>query len=139
ICGVDSASDDGINSTSWSDCARLLNYFYPDWQVETLDPVRIQSSPSLASLEKDGIYNRAGLIIPKKWKFTGGLYKELLKLANEVPVDHLDSSALVHFFPHEAARAKLDSGTAPISAVDVPAIVGAQVLTLNHEQMTASR
>jgi len=139
LCGVDSASDDGINSTSWSECARLLNHFYPDWQVETLDPNRISSSPSLASLKKDGIYNRAGLIIPKKWKFTGGLYRELLKLANETSDDQLDRSALKHFFPHTAASPKQQVIETKKSFQCPPEVVGAQVLTLNHEQMVASR
>ena len=85
---------------------RLLNHFYPDWQVEALDPGRVQSSPSLSSLQKDGIYNRAGLIIPKKWKFTGGLYKELLKLANETSDEQLDKSALRHFFPCDVAKTR---------------------------------
>ncbi len=139
LCGVDSASDEGINSTSWSECARLLNHFYPDWQVETLDPGRIQSSPSLSSLSKDGIYNRAGLIIPKKWKFTGGLYRELLKLANETSDEQLDNSALGCFFPHDAARTKPVSDIDAESCDSFPDVVGAQVLTLNHEQMVASR
>lgn len=139
LCGVDSASDDGINSTSWSECARLLNHFYPDWQVETLDPSRVSSSPSLASLKKDGIYNRAGLIIPKKWKFTGGLYRELLKLANETSDDQLDRSALKHFFPHQAASSKQRIVETKESSHCPPEVIGAQVLTLNHEQMVASR
>ncbi len=138
LCGVDSASDDGINSTTWSECARLLNHFYPDWQVETLDPNRISSSPSLASLQKDGIYNRAGLIIPKKWKFTGGLYRELLKLANETPDDQLDQSALKHFFPHQPASPKQSNGEQENHSNHSPEVVGAQVLTLNNEQMVAS-
>jgi very-short-patch-repair endonuclease len=151
LCGVDSASDDGINSASWSECARLLNHFYPDWQVETLDPGRVQSSPSLACLTKDGIYNRAGLIIPKKWKFTGGLYKELLKLANETPDEQLDKSVLRHFFPHDGKASRQDFRPAtddenprlfasPVAEdVDPPDVIGAQVLTLNHEQLAAAR
>lgn len=151
LCGVDSVSDDGINSTAWSECARLLNHFYPDWQVEALDPGRVRSSPGLASLRKDGIYNRAGLIIPKKWKFTGGLYKELLKLANETPDEQLDQSALRHFFPHDGTESRRDFRPATDSEdpklpansasndVRPPDVIGAQVLTLNHEQMAASR
>lgn len=139
LCGVDSANDDGISSTSWSECARLLNHFYPDWQVETLDPGRVQSSPSLASLAKDGIYNRAGLIIPKKWKFTGGLYKELLKLANETSDEQLDKSALRHFFPCDVAKTQSTESEDLPDVDSPPDVVGAQVLTLNHEQMTASR
>ena len=57
LCGVDSAGDDGIHSTSWSQCARLLNHFYPDWCAEKIDSVHMQSSPTLKELQKDGIYN----------------------------------------------------------------------------------
>ena len=139
LCGVDSSTDEGINSTSWTECARLLNHFYPDWLAEKLDPLRIQSSPILAKLEKNGIYNRAGLIIPKKWKYTGGLYKELLKIANETPDEQLDQSALKHFFPFDPPKLK----SRQIPEIDVPeavsSVIGAQVLTLNHEQMAASR
>ncbi len=139
LCGVDSPLDDGISSTSWGECARLLNHFYPDWQVETLDPGRVQSSPSLSSLQKDGIYNRAALIVPKKWKFTGGLYKELLKLANETSDEQLDKSALRHFFPCDIAKTKSMEPKQKDGFESAPNVVGAQVLTLNHEQMSASR
>ena len=139
LCGVDTASDEGISSTSWSECARLLNHFYPDWNVETLDPGRIQSIPCLADLQQDGIYNRAALVIPKKWKFTGGLYKELLKLANDTSDDQLDGSALRLFFPHVGPDSRL-----PLpEQIGLPEarsnVVGSQVLTLNHEQMAASQ
>ncbi|MGB7328264.1 MAG: AAA domain-containing protein [Rubripirellula sp.] len=138
LCGVDSAGDDGVNSTSWSECARLLNHFYPDWCAEKLDSVHMQSSPTLKELQKDGIYNRAGLIVPKKWKFTGGLYKELHSLANEIPDDSLDQSALVHFFPHQRGSSMV-SQNAAVAVTEQPAVIGSQVLTLNHEQMLASR
>ena len=140
LCGVDSLGDDGVNSTSWSECARLLNHFYPDWCVEKLETRRMQSLPSLSALVKDGIYNRAGLIVPKKWKFTGGLYREILTLANETPDGELDRSALIYFFPHERPSTGNEiRQPMPDGARENPSLIGSQVLTLNHEQMLASR
>lgn len=139
LCGVGAAEDEGVNSLSWSECARLLNHFYPDWCAERLNPEHIQSSPALKDLKKDGIYNRAGLIAPKKLRFTGSLYTELRELANETADECLDRSALIHFFPHERDNSRKLQDSSVEESNRQPAVIGAQVLTLNHEQLLAAR
>jgi very-short-patch-repair endonuclease len=139
LCGVDSISDDGINETSWAECARLLNHFYPDWCAERLDTGCTCSMPPLEKISKDGIYNRASLIIPRKWKYTGGLYKELMALANEVPDDQLDRTSLTRLFPYTPPNQSTQN-TLNSSCDDSPiSVVGSQVLSLNHEQMLATK
>lgn len=139
LCGTDSISDDGINESTWTECARLLNHFYPDWCAEQLDSNRTCSTPSLEAIIKDGIYNRASLIIPKKWRYTGSLYRELLTLANETSDELLDETSLAQLFPHTRSN-RLDETTS-VDLIDTQPIevTGSQVLSLNHEQMLASR
>lgn len=139
LCGIDSVTDTSIESTSWAECARLLNHFYPDWCAETLNPKRVSSSPALVELSKDGIYNRAGLIVPRKWKFTGGLYRELIRLSNEITDGELDRTALTHFFPHHAATKPSRPSDRSDETVTSEALIGSQALRLNHEQMLAAR
>lgn len=138
LCGTDSIVEDGVNEATWSECGRLLNHFYPDWCVERLDTNSTCSTPPFASIGKDGIYNRASLIIPRKWKFTGSLYKELIALANEIPDEELDRTSLELLFPHTSAQQPSSDASVkspPDSSAD---LVGTQVLRLNHEQMLAN-
>ncbi len=139
LCGVDSIGDEEVNQTTWAECARLLNHFYPDWCVERLDTSCTNSMPPLKSIGKDGIYNRASLIIPRKWKYTSGLYKELLTLANEIPDDLLDRTSLTMLFPNiplsKSAQVKSDE----LVEESQLSVIGAQTLLLNHEQMLANK
>ncbi len=139
LCAIDLDTDDGTNQTNWSDCAQLLNHFYPDWCVERLDTNNTASTPSLTRLTKDGIYNRACLIAPPKSTYVKRLYRELLTLANDTPDNQLDQTALVHIFPHtpvDRPGPAEPSVSTDVSEIDV---VGSQALSLNHEQMQATK
>jgi hypothetical protein len=139
LCGVDSIGNDGVNETTWAECARLLNHFYPDWCAERLDTSRTCSTPSLESISKDGIYNRASLIIPRKWKYTGGLYKELLALANEIPDEQLDRTSLSKLFPNTPPSKSASTETDQYTGESTISVIGSQTLSLNHEQMLANK
>jgi very-short-patch-repair endonuclease len=139
LCQIDSSSDDDVNATSWTECARLISHFYPDWCAERLDTSGTSSTPSLESITRDGIYNRACLIIPRKWKYTGSLYKELISLANEIPDDQLDGTSLVYFFPHQPTDQLNPTNSEASTDALSNSLVGSQVLQLNHEQMLAAK
>ncbi len=139
LCGIDSISDDGVNQTTWAECARLLNHFYPEWCVERLDSSCTNSTPPLERISKDGIYNRASLIIPRKWKYTGGLYKELLTLANEIPDELLDRSSLTKLFPNIPPSKSESTKPDEFVRESQISVIGAQTLSLNYEQMLANK
>ena len=139
LCGTDSGGEDGINATTWYECARLLSHFYHDWCAENLDTNQLRSTPPLVELKKDGIYNRAGLFLSKKLKYTSKLYGELLELANEIPDHLLDQSALAQFFPHGSGEPLESQSAESREEAESPNLVGAQVLTMNHEQLQATK
>lgn len=139
LCGVESVSDEGVNETTWAECGRLLNHFYPDWCAERLDTSCTCSTPSLERISKDGIYNRASLIIPRKWKYTGGLYKELVALANEISDDQLDRTSLSKLFPNTPPSKPTTAESDVVGTESPISVIGSQALSLNHEQMLANR
>lgn len=137
LCGFAATTDDSVNDPTWADCARLLNHFYPDWCNELLNPNNVNSTPRLELLDKNGVYNRAALIVPKRARFVANLFDELLELANDVPDESLDKTALAHLFPHippaSAATVRPQESENPLAK----RLIGSQVLSLNFEQTVA--
>jgi len=108
LCGLDLDESDQSGDESFYRSFRpfcdLLAHFYPAWCREPLDVRRLTTGPAIRQLRQDGIYNRAALFLPGKWRYTERLHKELLDLAWRTSDDDLDRSALRHVFPHKAPQ-----------------------------------
>ncbi len=131
LCDV---SDDGDAEVQdpWIQYARLLQHFYPDWCAEPINPNQLTTAPSLARIAEDGVYNRAGLILSRAWRYTKRLYNELVEIGSFVSDEELDRTALTRLFPCQ-----------PPPSTDVfedesgSALSGIQLPSLNHEQREA--
>lgn len=131
-----SSDDEAEEWLDWNQGAQLLNHYYGDWLAEPLDPSRLGAWPPLKDLPKDGIYNRAGLLIPRKWRYTSKLHGELITLAHEVQDEQLDQTALRTLFPHqETAYSKLIREVS--TEGDNLTLATASPLMLNAEQNDA--
>lgn len=132
--------DDEIGEQlNWKQCAQLLNHYYQDWEVEPLDPTRLASWPPLSNLSKDGIYNRAGLLVPRKLRYTNRLYEELTQLAHYISDDMLDRTALRTVFPHQLRKSSqpLNEQDCEDDSTTFTALSTASPLMLNAEQNAA--
>lgn len=108
LCGLDLDESDQTGDEpfyrSFRPFCELLNRFYPDWCREPLEVRRLTTGTSMRQLRQDGIYNRAALFLPGKWRYTERLHKELLDLAWRTPDEDLDRTALRHVFPHKTPQ-----------------------------------
>ena len=129
-------SDESHSFRTWHECARLLNHYFHDWCTERLDPTSVTSTPPLRNLTSNGLVNRAALIVSRKWRYTNGLYQELISLANDVADEDLDRSSLTLLFPHQSPPA-FEEPAPPITDDVSAKLVGASPLPLNHEQAIA--
>ncbi|MCL4202113.1 MAG: AAA family ATPase [Pirellulaceae bacterium] len=153
LCGFDIEESDFASSEphyrSFAPFCDLLSHYYAKWCADVLDIRRLRSSPSMSHLQNDGIYNRAALFVPGKWRYTARLHDELLKLAWQVTDDELDHSALAHVFPHAACKPsvlnlhprgasrveRLQHGEAPAMPEDAADDLSCQLESLVHLAM----
>lgn len=131
-----SGDDEAEEWLDWKQGAQLLTHYYGDWLAEPLDSARLGSFPPLKELPRDGLYNRAGLLVPRKWRYTNKLHGELITLAHEVPDDQLDETALCTMFPHREATRR-GPGEEGGAEADGSALTTATPLMLNAEQFAA--
>ena len=108
LCGLDLDESDQSGDEpfyrSFRPFCDLLSHFYPTWCREPLDVRWLTTGSAIRQLRQDGIYNRAALFLPGRWRYTERLHKELLDLAWKTPDDDLDHTALRHVFPHKPAQ-----------------------------------
>lgn len=137
IGNISASSDDEAEEwLDWRQGAQLLSHYYGDWLAEPLDPSKLGAWPPLKDLPKDGLYNRAGLLVPRKWRYTNKLHGELINLAHDVRDEQLDQTALRTLFPHQKiARNTLEADSSVES--DNSALAAASPLMLNAEQIDA--
>ncbi len=104
-----------------------LEAIRPEWPWrEAIDTEALSTSPSLAEIEEEGIFNRAVLVTAERSKFTQGLETELTQLARLKP-GASDGTALGHWLAAEVPEH---------SAEDAPPL---EVLPMNLEQRQAVR
>lgn len=125
------------SESPWIEFARLLQHFYPNWCVETLNPRQLSNASALSSISSDGVYNRAGLVLSRAWRFTKRLYKELQELASFTPDEALDKTALVRLFPNSSPTREGRRDVSKTSDAKHSNVIGAQVPSLNYEQTKA--
>ena len=106
--------------------------------AEFLNPPRLGAWPPLKNLPTGRPYNRAGLLVPRKWRYTSKLHGELVTLAHGVPDGQLDQTALRTLFPHQEAAARQPEGVTSVE-VDGSVFATASPLMLNAEQIDAAR
>jgi very-short-patch-repair endonuclease len=108
LCGQDLDTSDRAGDEpfyrSFRPFCDLLAHFYPTWCMERLDVRWLTTGSAVQQLQQDGIYNRAALFLPGKWRYTERLHRELLDLAWNIRDEDLDRSALRHVFPHKSPR-----------------------------------
>ncbi|WP_297472571.1 AAA domain-containing protein [Ferrovum sp.] len=107
--------------------ARRLAAMRPEWPwLEEIDPDTLPASPALSDISKEGIYNRAVLVIGERSPFTQGLETELKQLAR-LPIGQLDGTVLGQWL----------KGSIPEKndRTDTPRVI--EVLPLNTEQRQA--
>lgn len=109
--------------------ACLLESFLPHTVRETLDTRNISSS-LLREPFKNGIYNRAVLMLAKRTKYTATLCRELKYIENTSD-SVLEQTALVHLFKH---RDRTEKQEQPL----VHEAIVSEVLPLNAEQRMAT-
>lgn len=108
------------------DLVKKLNTIRPEWPWrEEINPDELKTSPALRSINEEGIYNRAVLIIGERSPFTRGLETELKSLS-EVQPDIYESTALGQWISGDIPQH--ESGENP------PLL---EVLPLNSEQRQA--
>ncbi len=106
-----------------------------DWWREFADLAALGTEPSLASVEKSGLYNRAVLMPQPPLKYTKRLFHELQRLAHEVSDEDLDHTALVALFPHDEVPGKGDAKASDAAGMEDVA----EFCLLNQDQRTACR
>lgn len=131
-----SSDDEAEEWLDWKQGAQLLNHYYGNWLVEPLDPSRLGAWPPLQDLQEDGIYNRAGLLVPRKWRYTSKLHGELITLAHEVQDEQLDQTALHTLFPHQESVHTRPAREDTAEGADLM-LATASPLMLNAEQNDA--
>ena len=100
LCGISEDADADAdldrfdNQDAWAEYARLLRHYYPNWCVEPLNPQQLSASPAFDRISQDGIYNRAGLVLSRAWRYTKRLYNELIELGSFVPDEQLDGTGM---------------------------------------------
>ena len=109
--------------------ACLLESFLPHTIRESLD-TRDISGNMLREPFKNGIYNRAVLILAKRTKYTATLCREL-KYIEDAPDSLLDQTALTHLFKQREYSAKKEQSL--VHEAIVP-----EVMPLNVEQRMAA-
>jgi very-short-patch-repair endonuclease len=88
------------------DAYRSLFLGYRDWWRESGNLGSLSQTPPLHELERNGLYNRALLIVGPSLKFGRRLVEELYEIADSRSDEELDATALAHLFPHEAPPAR---------------------------------
>ena len=131
LCDISEDGDAEVQDP-WVQYARLLQHFYPDWCAEPINPNQLTATPPLNQIAEDGVYNRAGLILSRAWRYTKRLYNELVEIGSFIPDEALDRTALTRLFPHDPPHSpdlsEIDSGSG---------LSGVQLPSLNHEQREA--
>lgn len=104
-----------------------LQAIRPEWPwLEDVDPASPVTEPPLASLNKEGIYNRAVLLLGERSPFTQGLEAELTHLARLKP-GATDGTALGNW---------LNGNVTSVAVEDVSLL---EVLPMNSEQRESVR
>lgn len=130
--GASELMDSGLFARGTPDIdalACLLESFLPHSIRESLDTRFIPGS-ELRIPFKNGIYNRAVLMLAKRTKYTATLCKEL-KYIEDTPDSVLDKTALAHIFKQRDCNTKKEPPL--IHEAIVP-----EVLSLNAEQRLAA-
>jgi very-short-patch-repair endonuclease len=89
-----------FKTVSLMDATRRLRGKYPTWWKEPGDLGDPCSTPRLSDVAESGVYNRLILVQQQELKYSGRMYKELMRLADEVPDEELDQTSLRMLFPH---------------------------------------
>jgi very-short-patch-repair endonuclease len=111
----------------WDEFFARLHRIRPDWMwLESPDPKNLASTPSLATAQDVGLYNRAVLFGKEQSIYTVGLEKELAKLQSISDAD-LARTALGSWTKGQVGQ----SGESPESLLEV--------IPLNSEQREAVR
>lgn len=121
---------------SLPDVAAALQRNYQSWCREVMAPDRPDIQPGLGQIAQKGIYNRALVIAQPGLKYAARLHEELLWLAQSVPDDQLDGTALRLLMPHEPPNKAADP-CLPMAAADSPEV--AEYETMNRSQRQACR
>lgn len=143
LCGISEDSDADAdldrfeNRDPWAEYARLLQHYYPNWCIEPLNSRQLSASPALEKISRDGIYNRAGLVLSRAWKYTKRLYNELIELGSFMPDEQLDGTALCRLFPNQPTKTAFPNSLNVGNREKSIEVIGAQVPSLNHEQRQA--
>jgi len=96
-----------------------------DW-AESLDPASLSNSVSLKSINKEGIFNKAVLVVTEQSSFTKGLESELKSLAN-LPFSNFKETVLGQWLSGKIPSNNDEGTTLPLL----------EVLSLNTEQRQA--
>ncbi|WOV90646.1 MAG: hypothetical protein R1F54_08940 [Candidatus Zeuxoniibacter abyssi] len=108
--------------------AKKLQDIRPQWNWrETINPNRLDRQISLANVDKEGIYNRAVVVIGSRSDFTKGLEKELKDLS-QLPATKIKDTALGQWLSGVAK----DKKNASMSQTNL-----IEVFPINHEQRKA--
>jgi very-short-patch-repair endonuclease len=131
----DAAGDDEdelgpLPVADFRDAYRSLTIGYRQWWREAGNISSLNSTPPLATLQQNGLYNRALLIVGPTLKYGRRLVEELYEIADNRSDEELDNTALAHLFPHDPAQ----EGD-PVHAVTEHTI--AEYAHLNDEQRLA--
>jgi very-short-patch-repair endonuclease len=106
--------------------AHRLGVVRPEWPwIEPCNPDKIYTEPPLSIMDKEGIYNRAVLIVGERSPFTQGLESELKYLAS-LPESQYMQTALGHW---------ITGKTPPFSNKEKCALI--EVMPINSEQREA--
>lgn len=117
-----------IEPPELDELARRLGAVRPEWPwVESCDPDTLVTEPSLARIDREGIYNRAVLVVGERSPFTQGLESELKSLAG-LQESQYKNTALGQWIDGEIPVLPKESDSALI-----------EVLPLNTEQRQAIR
>jgi len=108
------------------DLVKKLNTIRPEWPwKEEINPDELKTNPSLRSINEEGIYNRAILIIGERSPFTQGIETELKSLS-EIQPDIYESTALGQWVSGNISKRESEENSPLL-----------EVLPLNSEQRQA--
>lgn len=106
--------------------ARRLESIRPEWPwEESVNPDELVKTPRISELTKEGVYNRAVLVVGERSKFTQGLEAELKQLS-VLSASQMAGTVLGQW---------LESDQTTKSRIESPPII--EVLPLNSEQRQA--